>query len=74
MTSDDCSDALAECNKEKNFSINAIPCKIHSCIFHVTSCNMYILVNNKRVYLIPSMLAGSDYINASFIDVNKLAS
>ena len=30
------------------------------------------LVNNKRVFLTPSVLAGSDYINASFIDVSEL--
>ena len=74
MTSDDCSDALAECNKEKNFSINAIPCKICSCILHVTILHVHIifLVDNKRVFLTPSKIVGSDYINASFIDVSEL--
>ena len=43
MTPEGCSDALAEYNKDKNFSVKAIPCKIiclvHYC-FHVTNVSL----------------------------------
>ena len=56
--------------KRTSLSIQFHVRHIASCLFHVT---IYVfLVNNKRVFLTPSVLAGSDYINASFIDVSEL--
>ena len=41
VTSDDCSDALSEHNKEKNFSINLIPCKIVVYLSSIFSNSLY---------------------------------
>ena len=57
-------------NKNKNRYINIIPCKLLHCITNVL--NDVSLDDHSRVVLnIQDNTAGSDYINASFVNVSK---
>ena len=61
-------------NKNKNRYINIIPCKL--CVLYCSTLTMYVFSDDhSRVVLnIQDNTAGSDYINASYVNVSNYIS
>ncbi len=64
----DYSNATSEPNTSKNRYQNKIPCISYINIYSM-KMNLFILDNHTRVHLRAAAAMGSDYINASFIEV-----
>ncbi len=70
-TEPDCSDALIDANQQKNRYPDRLPCKItNSTITVLTYLTCSCSDNICRARLRPTGAPGSDYINASFVDVS----
>ena len=67
----DCSDALEKYNVKKNRYPNRVPCEYSNNIKMLNLKFSFFIDNVSRARLRPSEVLGSDYINASFVDVRN---
>ena len=68
----DYSEATNEVNTPKNRYQDKIPCMLTTHQLKLASFQCFSIADNhSRVRLKPAAMQGSDYINASFVDVSK---
>ena len=65
----DCSDAISQPNIPKNRYQKKIPCKQQRSLNSEVYTHKNVADSHNQVHLKPSAAPGSDYINASFVEV-----
>ena len=69
-TDSDLSDALQHYNESKNRYQDRVPCKLTVIILGKILLYVFVADNSNRVRLRPNATSGTEYINASFVDVS----